>query len=96
MASKAPPGWLKSFATRKKPKLDDKTAAAPAAAGKSVDVSTIDDYMAAELLEVRLPLQELLSGGCEKANRALGCMPVWWHRIANRSIDRSMHAARIA
>jgi hypothetical protein len=57
-ARKATPGWLKSFATRKKPRLDDKPNAAPAAAGKTVDVSTVDDYMAAELLEARTACRE--------------------------------------
>jgi len=51
MSSKAPPSWLKSFATKKKPKLEPKPAGTSAEAAVRVDASGMDDYMAAEVLE---------------------------------------------
>jgi hypothetical protein len=49
------PSWLKSFAARKKPKLDDPEAAVTGSGGgttPAVDVSAVNDYMAEELLQV--------------------------------------------
>lgn len=48
------PSWLKSFAARKKPKLDDPAAAVTGSGGGTKDVEVrVKDYMAEELLEVR-------------------------------------------
>ena len=49
------PSWLKTFAARKKPKLDDPAAAVAGSGGgttPTVDVSAVNDYMAEELLQV--------------------------------------------
>ena len=49
------PSWLKSFAARKKTKLDDPAAAVAGSVGgttPAVDVSAVNDYMAEELLQV--------------------------------------------
>lgn len=49
------PSWLKSFAARKKTKLDDPAAAVAGSVGgttPAVDVRAVNDYMAEELLQV--------------------------------------------